>query len=103
MGKMLSFSRPESNCIVHCHRAVYDCHLRMEWKPVYIENGTDVIDSGTEPLKEEVALNRILTPIQLQSGVSGHAVARRLHDPGWRAEAIDEGSSQRLQSIGLQA
>ena len=43
----------------------------------------------------------MLSPVQLQSGVLGHAIARRLHDLGWRAEAIDEGSSQRLQSLGL--
>ena len=67
---------------------------------MYAENGTEVIDSGTELLKEEVAINRILSTVPLQSGVLGHAVARRLHDLGWRAEAIDEGSSQRLQSIG---
>ena len=40
VGKVLTISRPENSCIVHYHRAVCDCHLRMEWKPVYVENGT---------------------------------------------------------------
>ena len=67
---------------------------------MYVENGTQVIGSGTELLKEEVAINRILSTVEFQSGVLGHAVARRLHELGWRAEAVDEGSTQRLQSIG---
>ena len=75
VGKVLSISRPESNFTVHCHRAVCDCHLRMEWRPVYVENGVEVVDSSTEPLQEEVAINRILSAVQLQSGVLGHAIA----------------------------
>ena len=70
---------------------------------MYVENGVEVVDNGTEPLKEEVAINRVLAAVQLQSGVLGHAVARRLHELGWRAEAVDEGSAQRLQSIGTLA
>ena len=46
VGKVLSISRPESNCIVHCHKAVCECHLRMEWEPMYVENGTQVIGYG---------------------------------------------------------
>ena len=98
VGKVLCISRPESSCIVHCHRAFCDCHLRMEWKPVYIKNGTEVIDSVRNLSRRR--LHSVASSLQY-TGVLGHAVARRLYDFGWRADAIDEGSSQRLQFIGL--
>ena len=37
VGKVLNVSRAEASIVVHCHRPISDGHLRVQWKPVFVE------------------------------------------------------------------
>ena len=39
VGKLMNISRVEASVVVHCHRPESDGHLRIQWKPVFIEEG----------------------------------------------------------------
>ena len=74
VGKLMNISRVEASVVVHCHRPVNDGHLRIQWKPVFIEEGVQVLGSGSRPMTETVEIRRILFPVQLHDGVLPHTV-----------------------------
>ena len=74
----MNISNVESAEVVHCHRPINDGHLRVQWKPVFVENGVQVLGSGAIPLKETVEARRMLYPVQLHDGVLPHRISRQL-------------------------
>ena len=83
---MTAVSGAEATVIVHRYRPVTDFHLRLYWKPVYVEGGIEAHGSGSNPSTETVPVKRVLFPVQLHDGVLGHAAARRLDHAGFRYE-----------------
>ena len=84
VGKVMNISRAEAAVVVHCHRPVSDGHLRLQWKPVFIEEGVQVLGSGSHPMTETVEARRIMFPVQLHDGVLPHSVSRQLDHMGFR-------------------
>ena len=76
----MNISRVESAVVVDSR----DGHLRIQWKPVFIEEGVQVLGSGSHPMTETVEVRRILFPVQLHDGVLPHRVSRQLDDMGFR-------------------
>ena len=74
VGKVTALSRQERSVIVHRYRPVPDNHLRLYWRPVYVEDGSEVIGSGASPSTETVTADRILFTVQLHDGVLAHAL-----------------------------
>ena len=86
IGKVIAISSAEENVIVHCHRPVSDGQLRLQWMPVYIEGGIEVLGSGANAATETVEFKRIVFPVQMNDGVIGHSYARQLDHSGYRYE-----------------
>lgn len=86
VGKVTAVSAAEATVILHKHRPVTDHHFRLYWKPVYVEEGQEVLGSGSNPSKEPVPINRVLFSAQLHDGVLAHAAARRLDQSNYRYE-----------------
>ena len=82
--KITAISRAEATVIVHRHKPVSDNQMRLYWKPVYIEGGSEVLGTGHTPSTETIPVKRILFPVQLHDGVIAHAAARRLDQMGYR-------------------
>ena len=71
IGKVISISKAEAIVIIHKYRPVSDCRLRLYWTPVYNENGTEVLGTGSVAATEQIPVQRILWPVQLHDGVWG--------------------------------
>ena len=84
VGKVTALSKTEGTVIVHRYRPVSDNCMRLHWLPVYVEDGAEVLGTGTRPSTETVSVKQILFPVQLHDGVLGHAVARNLERLGYR-------------------
>ena len=84
VGKAMNVSCVEAAIVVHCHRPLSDGRLRVQGKPVFIENGVQVLSSSSILLKERVEARRILYPVQLLDGVLPHRVFRQLDNMGFR-------------------
>ena len=69
--------------MVHKYYPVSDHRLRLRWVPVFVEQGSEVLGSGSRTSEEQVAVNRIICTTQLHDGVIAHAVARRLDLAGY--------------------
>ena len=63
--------------------------MRLYWRPVYIEGGSEVLGSGHAPSTETIPVKRILFPVQLHDGVLAHAAARRLDHMGYKYDSSD--------------
>ena len=86
-------SAAEATVILHKHRPVTDHHLRLYWKPVYIEEGQEVLGSGANPSKETVPVTRVLFPVRMHDGMLAHAAARQLDQSNYRYEHENLGSA----------
>ena len=86
VGKVTAVSRSEQTVIVHRYKPVTDGHLRLYWLPVYVEEGTEVLGSGSNASTETVSVKRLLFPVQLNDGVLAHSAARRLDHAGYSYE-----------------
>ena len=62
VGKVMNLARAEAAVVVHCHRPVSDGHLRLQWKPVFIEEGVQVLGPGSHRMTETVEIRRIMFP-----------------------------------------
>ena len=51
--------------------------------PVFIEDGAEVLGSGTKPSEVSIDAKRVLVVVQLHDGVMSHAAARRLERMGY--------------------
>ena len=87
VGKVQNVSRREESVVVHKHKPVSDGRLRLKWEPLYIEDGTEVLGSGSKPSEETIQVKRILFPVPIHDGVLGHAAARRLDHMGYVFDA----------------
>ena len=87
VGKVTAVSRQEQTVIVHRYKPVTDNRLRLYWLPVFVEEGQEVLGSGSQPSTETVGIERLLFPVQLHDGVLGHAAARRLDRRGRQESA----------------
>ena len=83
VGKILNISKREAKVVVHKYYPVSDHRLRLRWVPVFVEQGSEVLGSGSRTSEEQVAVNRIICTTQLHDGVIAHAVARRLDLAGY--------------------
>ena len=92
VGQVTAVSAAEATVVIHRHKPVTDHHLRLYWRPLYVEEGQEVLGSGATPAKETVPINRILFPVQIHDGVLGHAAARRLDQSGYRYDSEAVGS-----------
>ena len=86
VGKVISLSRAEQTAVVHRHKPCSDNHLRLHWWPAFLDDGVEVLGSGKNPSLESVPIRQILFGVQLNDGVIGHAMARRLDKAGYRYE-----------------
>ena len=87
--------RDASQLQAHVHSASSDARLRIKWEPAHDASP----DGQVGPREEAVSFDRVLTAVELQSGVLQHGAARRLDTAGWK---LDEGVvRQGLQMVGL--
>ena len=96
VGRIRQIRAVEQVVVVHSHAPVTDGKLRVKWKPVYLTDETkeETLVPSSQPVEEEVPLQRIITKVQLWSGVISHAAARRIDASGYR---VDERRSKALQ------
>ena len=91
VGRVHKITRAESGLVVHQHEPMTDGKLRVKWLPVFVrKNGEKVLgndDADGTPSLESVPLNKVVAVIQLNDGVMGHAVARKLDIAGY---SLDE-------------
>ena len=113
VGKVLNVSRREGCVVVHKYTPVSDGRLRLKWMPTYIEDGAEVVGSGTKANEETVPAKRIIGPVQLHDGVLAHAAARHLESMGYRfdeksvgyeggsltAALLADGTSERFEEL----
>ena len=90
VGKVTAVSKSEATVVVHRYRPVSDHHLRLYWRPVYIEEGIEVLGDGSNPSTETVPLKRLLFPVQLHDGILAHAAARKLDHLGYKYEHVHQ-------------
>ena len=96
VGRIRQIRAVEQVVVVHRHTPVTDGNLRVKWKPLYLteEAREETLQPTSLPVEEEVPLQRIITEVQLLSGVISHAAARRIDASGYK---VDERRSAALQ------
>ena len=97
VGKITAISRAEATVIVHRYKPVSENHMRLYWRPVCSDGGSEVLGSGQNPSTETIPVKRILFPVQLHDGVIAHAAARRLDHMGYRYDRSE------IQGLGVAA
>ena len=77
--------------LVHRHRPAADGHMRVKFKPMYHEGGTEVLGFGSNPSIEKVGVKQLIDLVQLQDGVLAHSAARRLDHRNftWNEDVVD--------------
>ena len=77
VGRIRQIRAVEQVVVVHRHTPVTDGNLRVKWKPLYLteEAREETLQPTSLPVEEEVPLQRIITEVQLLSGVISHAAA----------------------------
>ena len=74
--------REASQLRVHVYSASPDSRLRIKWEPASDETP----DGQAGPREEAVHFDRVLTAVEVHSGVLQHGAARRLDTAGWRLD-----------------
>ena len=84
VGSVIAVDAEARKVVVQVHCAAADGRLRVKWQAAY-----DPGEEGApQPRLEEVSFDRVLTVVELRSGVLGHGAARKLDIAGWK---LDEG------------
>ena len=97
VGKVAAVSAAEATVV---HKPVTDNHLRLSWRPMYVEDGQEVLGSGSNPSKETLPINRVLFPAQVNDGVLAYAAARRLDQSNSRYE---RGTLDTVDNVDIEA
>ena len=99
IGKVLNVSKREASVLVHRHRPVVDGHMRVKWEPIFHEQGTEVVGSGSKASEEKVDVKNIIDLVQLHDGVLAHAAVRRLDHKKytWNEDVVDVAGAIRVE------
>lgn len=90
IGRALNVSKVENKITLHVYGPVSDGRLRVQWRPLYVENGEESF-VGTDAVTATVEASQIIALAPLHDGIVQHAVARRLDLGGYRiGDAVAE-------------
>ena len=79
--------------VVHQYHPVHDARLRVKWYPLFRKPTGEInIDPSGEAVVEDVPYRRVISIVEMNSGVINHASARALDRNGYR---IDESVNSR--------
>ena len=68
---------------VHCYAPVNGNRMRIHWRPLYVDNGSEVVGDGSVPKELRVPFKAIIIAVQLHDGVISPKAARELERRGF--------------------
>ena len=79
-------STAEQVVTVHEYTARAGDRLRVHWEPTYYQPGVGLQQLEGQPVLATMNLSKFISVLELNSGVMGHAAARKLERAGWRLD-----------------
>ena len=86
VGRVQNVSTTEQVVTVHEYTARAGDRLRVHWEPTYYQPGVGLQQLEGQPVLATMNLSKCISVMELNSGVMGHAAARKLERAGWRLD-----------------